>query len=59
MENTGKETEEKRPMTTTILYAILIIVVVLAAAVVIARYAFNVDVVNFDQLSGTIFVKRR
>lgn len=58
MEVQGKETEEKRPMTTTILYGILIIVVALAAVVLVARYAFNVDLVNFNELLGYM-VRRR
>ena len=47
-----REIEEQRPMTTTILYGILIIIVAVVAVVLVARYAFNVDLVNFDQLLG-------
>jgi hypothetical protein len=59
MEMQSKGTEEKRPMAISILYGILIIIVALAVVVLFARFAFNVDLLNFDQLSGTIFVKRR
>ena len=59
MEIQDKETEEKRPLSKTILYGILIIVVALVAVVLVARYAFNVDLVNFDEILGTIFVRRR
>jgi hypothetical protein len=52
MDIQSKETGEKRPMTTTILYGILIIVVALAAVILVAKYAFHVDLVNFDQLLG-------
>lgn len=59
MDIPSKETEEKRPVTTTILYGILIIIVALAAVVLIARYAFHVDLVNFDQLSGMTKADRK
>lgn len=58
MEEQGKETEEKRPMTKTLLYGVLIIVVALAVVVLVARYVFNVDLVNFNELLGYM-VRRR
>jgi hypothetical protein len=57
MDIQSKGTEEKRPMTTTILYGILIIIVALAVVVLVAKFAFNVDLVNFDQLLGGTFQK--
>lgn len=52
MEIEGRETEEKRLMFKTILYGILIVIVALVAVVLVAKFAFNVDLVNFDQLLG-------
>ena len=52
MEIQSKETEGKRPLSKTILYGILIIIVALVAVVLVAKFAFNVDLVNFDQLLG-------
>jgi hypothetical protein len=57
MEIEENETEEKRPMPKTILYGILIIVVVLAAAVLVAKFAFNIDLLNLEQLSGAVISK--
>lgn len=57
MEIQEKETEEKIPKTTIVLSAILIIVVVLAAVVLVAKFAFNIDLLNFDQLSGAVISK--
>jgi hypothetical protein len=54
MEEQGKETGKKKPMTTIILYGILIIVGVLVVVVLVAKYAFNVDLLNFDEVSGLI-----
>jgi hypothetical protein len=44
-------------MPKTILYGILIIVVVLAAAVLVAKFAFNIDLLNLEQLSGAVISK--
>ncbi len=57
MEMQGKETGEgitevKRPLFMNVIYGILIIIVVPAAMVLVAKFAFNVDLVNFDQLLG-------
>ena len=57
MEIQKNETEEKRPMSKTILYGVLIIVVVLAAAVLVAKFIFNIDLLNLDQLSGAVISK--
>jgi hypothetical protein len=57
MEIQENETEEKRLMPKTILYGILIIVVVLAAAVLVAKFAFNIDLLNLEQLSGAVISK--
>ena len=59
MDIQSKETGDERPMTTTILYGILIIVVALAAVILVAKYAFHVDLVNFDQLSGMTKADRK
>jgi hypothetical protein len=59
MEMPGKEFGEKRPMATTILYGIVIIVAVLAAVILVAKYAFNVDLVNFDEVLGSLYTVRR
>ena len=59
MVSQDKETGEKRPMTTTILYGIVIIVAVLAAVILVAKYAFNVDLVNFDEVLGSLYTVRR
>jgi hypothetical protein len=53
-----KETGEKRPFATTILYGIAGIVAVAGAGVLIARYAFNVDLLNSDAILGS-FIRRR
>ncbi|HPD75357.1 MAG TPA: hypothetical protein PKZ65_04795 [Methanoregulaceae archaeon] len=58
MDKQNRETGEERPITTTILYGILVIAGALAAVVLVAKYAFNVDLLNFDQLLG-YFVRRR
>lgn len=52
MEIPGKELEEKRSMLKTISFGLLLLIVVLAVAVLVAKFAFNVDLVNFDQLLG-------
>lgn len=57
MEIQSKDTADKGLNSKTILYGILIIVVALALIVVIAKYAFNMDLVNFDQLLGGSFQK--
>ncbi len=52
MKTPTSEPEEKRSTLKTISYGILILIVVLAAAVLVAKFAFHVDLVNFDQLLG-------
>ena len=57
MEMQGKETgegitEKKRPLFMSVIYGILIIIVVAAVIVLVAKFAFNIDLVNFDQLLG-------
>lgn len=52
MDVESKETEGKRSLSKTILYGILIIIVALVAVVLVAKFAFNIDLVNFDQLLG-------
>ncbi len=52
MEMQGKETEVKRPFFMNVIYGILIIIIVLAAIILVAKFAFNTDLVNFDQLMG-------
>jgi hypothetical protein len=52
METPSKEPEEKRSTLKTISYGILLLIVILAVTVLVAKYAFNIDLVNFDQLLG-------
>lgn len=52
MDLQSKENGEEKPMTTTLLYGIVIILAALAAVILVAKYAFHVDLVNFDQLFG-------
>jgi hypothetical protein len=52
MEMQGKGTEAKRPFFMNVIYGILIIIIVLAAIILVAKFAFNTDLVNFDQLMG-------
>lgn len=52
MEIPSKKPEEKRSMLKTISYGLLLLIVVLAVAVLVAKFAFNIDLVNFDQLLG-------
>jgi len=59
MENQGKETDVKRPLYMNILYGIVLIIVVLAAIVLVAKFAFNTDLVNFDQLMGARISKQQ
>ena len=35
-----------------VIYGILLIIIVLAAIILVAKFAFNTDLVNFDQLMG-------
>lgn len=58
MENQGKETDVKRPLYMNILYGIVLILVVLAAIVLVAKFAFNTELVNFDQLMGARISKQ-
>lgn len=52
MEEQDKETKEKKPVTKIILYGVLVIVVALVVVVLVAKYAFNVDLLNFEEVSG-------
>jgi hypothetical protein len=52
MEIPSKEPEENRSTLKTISYGILVLIIILAVAVLVAKVAFNVDLVNFDQLLG-------
>lgn len=58
MDIQSKENGEEKPMTRTLLYGIVFMVVALAAVILVARYAFNVDLVNFDQLLGMTKTER-
>jgi hypothetical protein len=58
MDEPEKEMEDKKPQMKTILYGIVIIVVALALVIIVARVAFNVDLVNFDQLFGARISKQ-
>ena len=52
MEMQGKGTGEKRPLFMNVIYGIVLVIVVLAAIILVAKFAFNTDLVNFDQLMG-------
>jgi hypothetical protein len=55
---TGEETDDgKRPLYMNVIYGILILIGVLAVIVLVAKFAFNVDLVNFDQLLGARITK--
>jgi hypothetical protein len=50
---TGDEiTDGKKPLYMSVIYGILIIIIVVAAIILVAKFAFNADLVNFDQLLG-------
>jgi hypothetical protein len=50
---TGDEiTDGKRPLYMNVIYGILILIVIVAAIILVAKFAFNVDLVNFEQLLG-------
>jgi len=48
----GKITEAKTPFFMQVIYGIILIIVVLAVVILVAKFAFNTDLVNFDQLMG-------
>jgi hypothetical protein len=52
MEMQEKGTGEKRPLFMNVIYGIVLIIIVLAAIILVAKFAFNTDLVNFDQLMG-------
>jgi len=52
MEMQDKETDVKRPFFMNVIYGILIIIIILAAIILVAKFAFNTDLVNFEQLMG-------
>jgi hypothetical protein len=61
MEIQGKETKTgmagERPLYMTVIYGILVIMVIVAAIILVAKFAFNVELVNFDQLLGARITK--
>lgn len=56
MDEQEKEAKEKKSRTKVILYGILVIIVALIAVVLVAKYVFNVNLLNFNEVSDMMNV---